>query len=332
MLKRRTSFTRICFAVVLMTSVMGYAPALTVLAQTGGQDSQYFPETGHTVRDPFYDFFLQHGGVEQFGYPITDDYIDSQTGLLVQYFQKARLEWHPDNPDPYKVQLGLLGEELGKKAGPISVDQIPLANDPTCYYFDETKHKVCNSFLTYYREHGGLDMFGYPITEYVYENGLIVQYFQRARMEWRPEKPAGQRVQTAPLGQIYYDYAGLDRGRLKPQPPLGNTIVLTPQVTRLTARASVLSAITRRGGTQTGYVYVSDQLGNPVSGAAVTLVVRDPTGSQTFNLPPTAANGTTVQTFPVSQAKPGQVVVMEFYVTYGGLFTTTRTSYMMWYY
>jgi hypothetical protein len=30
----------------------------------------------------------------------------------VQYFERARLEWHPTNVDPYKVQMGLLGREL----------------------------------------------------------------------------------------------------------------------------------------------------------------------------------------------------------------------------
>lgn len=299
-----------------------------VLAQSDNQE-QYFSETGHYVKWPFLDYFTQNGGVERFGYPITEAYAE-KNGQLVQYFQKARLEWHPNNPDPYKILLGLLGEELGKKQGPIPVSQIPSSTDPNCYYFPETGHKVCNSFLKYYRDNGGIDMFGYPITEYVYENGTIVQYFQRARMEWRPEKPAGQRIQTAPLGQIYYDWAGLDRDRLKPQPPPDGAPGI--QIKSITARASVLSAITRRGGNQTGYVYVADQLGNPVNGAVVTLVVRYPSGNVTYTLPPTTANGTTFQTFPVGSVKPGQMVVMEFFVTYDTLFTTTRTSYMMWYY
>ena len=33
----------------------------------------------------------------------------------VQYFERYRLEYYPDNPDPYKVQLGLLGHVAGDR-------------------------------------------------------------------------------------------------------------------------------------------------------------------------------------------------------------------------
>jgi hypothetical protein len=327
-LKRQVGFSRIGFVLLLTTLLVGLAP-LSAIAQTQ-DEGKYYPETGHNVREPFYAYYIKNGGVERFGYPITEAYIDA-SGLLVQYFQKARLEWRPANPDPYKVLPGLLGEDLGKKQAPIPVNQIPSATDPNCIYFAETGHKVCNSFLKYFNANGGVDAFGYPITEYVQENGMIVQYFQRALMEWHPEKPAGQRVLTARLGQIYYDWAGLDRNRLLPVEPIDGSPATT--VVQLKARASVLSAITHKGGVQTGYVYVFDQLGNPISGAAVTLVVRFPNGSTaSYTLPATGASGTTFQSFPVGSVKPGQMVVMEFIVTYAGLTTTTRTSYMMWYY
>ncbi|GIV97011.1 MAG: hypothetical protein KatS3mg057_1668 [Herpetosiphonaceae bacterium] len=31
--------------------------------------------------------------------------------MLTQWFERARFEYHPSNPDPYKVLLGLLGTE-----------------------------------------------------------------------------------------------------------------------------------------------------------------------------------------------------------------------------
>ncbi len=42
----------------------------------------YFPETGHTVRGAFLDFFNQHGGLRVFGYPITEEF--SFNGKTVQ--------------------------------------------------------------------------------------------------------------------------------------------------------------------------------------------------------------------------------------------------------
>lgn len=69
----------------------------------------YFPETGHTVAFAFREYFQTHGGAEILGYPITE--ITFENGSMVQYFQFARLEWHPQNPLGQKVQLGFLGEE-----------------------------------------------------------------------------------------------------------------------------------------------------------------------------------------------------------------------------
>ncbi|MBX6341852.1 MAG: hypothetical protein IRY97_05290, partial [Thermomicrobiaceae bacterium] len=52
-----------------------------------------------------------------FGYPISEEFRDPQTGLTVQYFERARFEYHPANPDPYKVLLGRLGAEALARSG-----------------------------------------------------------------------------------------------------------------------------------------------------------------------------------------------------------------------
>jgi hypothetical protein len=172
-------------------------------------------------------------------------------------------------------------------------------------------------------------MYGYPITEWFIENDRIVQYFQRAKMEWHPEKPEGQRIQLAPLGQLYYDYAGLDRSRLKANP--SGAVLSRNPITALRTRASVLIPVTPRGTLQTGFVYVTDQLGNPLDGAAVTLVVHHPQGDEAYTLRPTNNKGATFAEFDAGQARPGTVVSIEFIVAYNGLFARTRTSYMTWY-
>ena len=323
MFKRQLNFTGLLG--VLLLVAFAFAPF--VAAQS--DDSRYFPETGHTVREPLLSYFNATGGLARYGYPITDEYVDPQTGLLVQYFQNARLEWHPGNPDPYKIQLGLLGDDLGKRTPGIPVIKIPSAADPNCYYFPETGHTACFKFLEYWRNNGGLDLFGYPITEYMIENGRIVQYFQRAKMEWYPDKPEGQRMQLSPLGTIYYDFAQLDRNRLKANPKSAGF----GQVTSIRARASVLDAVVARGGPQTAYIFVTDQLGNPLSNVAVTLIVHFAGGDQSFTLPPTNDQGATFQTFNVGKAVPGTIVSMEFIVAYPGLRQMrTRTSYMVWFY
>jgi len=57
---------------------------------------------------------------------------------------------------------------------------------PACIYFPQTRHNLCFGFRAYWEQFGGLATFGYPITEEFQENGLTVQYFERARFEWHP--------------------------------------------------------------------------------------------------------------------------------------------------
>lgn len=307
---------------------LAIAPVASAQTPVPAVEFEYYNETGHNVTAPFLDFFKKTGGVERYGYPLTDAFADPNNGgLWVQYFQKARLEWHPGNPDPYKIQLGLLGDQLSKREPPIPVTLIPPASDPTCYYFGETGHTVCHKFLDYWRTNGGLDQFGYPITESKLENGRIVQYFQRARLEWHPERPENQRIQLAALGQIYYDYAQLDRGRLQQDMPLAGQ----PRVISLRARGTVADAVIARNERQTARIWVGDQLDKPVAGAAVVLIVRLPTGNQQYTMPPTDANGFSAVSFPAGRFAAGTVIALQFIVSYNTLNVSTRTSYLLWF-
>ena len=77
----------------------------------------YFPETGHTLSGKIGEYWWAHTGITNFGYPISEpvqevSQADGKT-YLVQYFQRTRLEYHPEHAGtPYEIQLGLLGREL----------------------------------------------------------------------------------------------------------------------------------------------------------------------------------------------------------------------------
>lgn len=273
--------------------------AVPATAQT---PSRYFSETGHTVSGDFLAFFDTRGGLEVFGYPITDQF--EENGRLVQYFQRVRVEWHPENPDPYKVQLGLLGDLLGYRSPPVPISQVPPANHPQQRYYPETGHTLSYAFLTYYDTHGGLDIFGYPITEFIVENGRIVQYFQRGKMEWHPENTRDRRVQLGFLGELYAEKY-VDPERLKPSAsnlgpapsPVGAT------TTTIDVSASLKYAITGRSGSQTLYVYVTDQWGKEVEGAVVSFVAHYSDGDRFFDMIPTDSVGYTSYTFDVGDRK-----------------------------
>jgi hypothetical protein len=156
--------------VAIVTVVLvAYVPAAPLQAQE--RNCEYFIETGHAVCDEFLEFFETRGALEIFGYPLTEAFDDSERGLRVQYFQRARMEWHPYNPEPYKVLLGLLIDELGYQFSPLPPEEIPPFNNNLHHYFPQTGHVVSHAFLQYFREHGGVDVFGYPRSEPMYVDG-----------------------------------------------------------------------------------------------------------------------------------------------------------------
>lgn len=62
-----------------------------------------------------------------------------------------------------------------------------MAQESSSRYFEETGYTVEDSFLSYWNEHGGLRIFGLPITEVEVKGDLKVQQFERARFELHPD-------------------------------------------------------------------------------------------------------------------------------------------------
>lgn len=148
----------------------------------------YFPQTGHHLsnRSGFLDFWRANGQVLIFGYPITEELVED--GKVVQYFERARFEYHPELAGTdWAVQLGLVG--LDVLGGPVPADVIDMQS-PGVRYFPETRHTLRGDFLEYWERRGGVQMFGYPLTEVQYENGRAIQYFERAKFEYYPEDVA----------------------------------------------------------------------------------------------------------------------------------------------
>jgi hypothetical protein len=73
-------------------------------------------ENGLRVCGAFLAYWRANGGLAQQGLPLTDLFaeVNPSNGreYVVQYFERARFEWHPESADPrYQVLLGLLGRE-----------------------------------------------------------------------------------------------------------------------------------------------------------------------------------------------------------------------------
>jgi hypothetical protein len=171
----------------------------------------YFAEVGHTVQGVFRTYWEGRGGLAQFGYPLTEEFVEvSPTDgkpYTTQYFERARFEHHPENRSPYDVLLGLLGRTIteGREREAPFQRTAPMSG-PGVMYFEPTGHNMPVQFSAFWQSHGGLPVYGYPISEAFQEvsptdgKPYLVQYFERNRLEYHPELPQAYRVSLGLLG------------------------------------------------------------------------------------------------------------------------------------
>jgi hypothetical protein len=305
---------------IILIGVLLLWGIVAAVSRAQAQDCRFFDESGHYVCDEFLEFYTERGDLAIFGYPLTDAYDDPGLGLRVQYFQRARFELHPDNPPPHTVQLGLLVDELGYIYPPVSQGEIPIVPDPNHQYFPETGHVVSHAFLKYFHEKGGADIFGYPRSELLYEAGSYVQYFQRSRMEWRPEDTAGRQVRLTNIGEVYTGRFEID------------TASLIGESRSLAVTASVRHVIVGQQDTQTVFVYVVNQLERPVEGVFVKgdIYQNNELVEHSCTFPETDSEGFTKCDFDFAPPQPGQKVVVAITASGDGLTGEAQTFFFPW--
>jgi hypothetical protein len=306
----------VTFAIILTLSLTG----INAYAQ-GSTKSEYFPETGHSVKGEFLQFYREiENPIAIYGYPITEEFTDKQ-GLLVQYFQRARFEYHPDKPEGQKVGLTKLGSLTYTPERQLIVNN-PLA----CRSFNETGYAVCFAFLEFFEENGGIAQFGYPISHFEFHDDLIVQYFQRARFEWRPWQGEGKRVGLTDLGRAYFDQTGLDLALLRVVKPLDLRI---KTVVDLNVRVFFQKPLTPRTDTQTAYILVQDQNLQPVDYVSCEVTVRLPDGtseSGTFR----SKEGVCTLSFQYEDQPKGRLVYVDVSVTYNEITSKMTRAFRIW--
>lgn len=289
----------------------------SVRAQT--PESEYFAETGHTVRGEFLRYYHSvPNPTLAFGYPLTEQFT-SKDGKTVQYFHRARFEL-----DPFQgVKLTPLGRETYSPE-----KQLVINNPLACRTFIETGYSVCYAFLEFFEGNGGVAQFGYPISPFEFRNNQIVQYFENARFEWRPERAEGQRIGITDLGRIYFEQLGEDPAFRKPAVRgfAGPDLVLQLQV-----RAFPANAVTKSSDWQTIYVLVQDQNLQPVVGARGEAVIRLASGSSYRQNIEFNDKGVGKLEFSFQNQPNGKLVNLDITAFYNGLQGKTTTSFRIWY-
>jgi hypothetical protein len=91
-----------------------------------------FPETGYAACGDIATYWNRNGGLARFGYPLTGEIQEPLEGNVytVQYFERRRIERHPELPGA-PLLLGLLGREVRDAlSAPITIPPDP-APQPT---------------------------------------------------------------------------------------------------------------------------------------------------------------------------------------------------------
>ncbi len=332
---QKTRFWRIARTLLALTVLaLGILPPHSGMAQWEGE-GHLFEETGYYVGGRFWQYFNEYGGLEIFGYPITT--VFEYQGVQVQFFQNARMEWHGDHPEPYKVQLGLLADELKYRRPPVPE---PMPRSRRRVYFPETGHSVAYAFLDYFREKGGIDLFGYPVTEMYFEDGKIVQYFQRLKMEWHPEDRTSP-IHIGNLGELYvsiyqsqmpahaFQRAG-EGGYNRPN----TSPTLQPTVSSIRAVVSLKYSVMSRQSEQVVSVLVTDGQGNPVPKAQVTVRLETPDGTVLPNSVHTVLTDgrglARIEDIPITEGQTGSQIIVHAEVTYNNLTTYAQNVFLLW--
>ncbi len=115
------------------------------------ENCSYYPETGHRLCFGIRSFWTANGGLPNFGYPLSEEFDERNQPppagdgqiYTVQYFERARVEWHPEHRETeYEFLLGLLGTEyLLKHGAPASAlerqSSVTAPADPTAFWWED---------------------------------------------------------------------------------------------------------------------------------------------------------------------------------------------------
>jgi len=216
-----------CFLLIcgLLAAVLACIPAVRPVHAA---DERCFPGKGACIAGRFLTYWQQNGGLAVFGYAISParDERDPETGrmILTQWFERARFELHPQNPAPYDVLAGRLGDDRLRQLGR-DWQRFPRAQPDTPHYFEQTGHAIAPQFWPVWSGRGldlgdrgisereSMAFWGLPLSEAQMETNssghtVLTQWFERARFEYHPNNNEPYKVL---LGLLAYEVSPADQ-------------------------------------------------------------------------------------------------------------------------
>ncbi|MEK7442416.1 MAG: hypothetical protein AAB571_08795 [Chloroflexota bacterium] len=283
----------------------------------------------HEVAEPFRDYYNAKGGALVLGVAMTSDLIEE--GVRVQYFQNVRLEYHPQLPEGKQVIPSSIGINFEGNSTPCIRPQDVA---PNAYYFD--CHSVRQEFLGFFNRQGGLQFFGYPISEMYISGTQLIQHFERASIVWNKSKPVEYQFGLANLGSqwcitVQKCISKKEPGSLITATPTSMLTLPAPSPKGLALKAlpefPVFDVKTQR---QTLRAWVTDDKGKPVSGVVVSFSIQYTINSERYETPPSDRNGYAFVSLAVKPYKPGDFILYKASVSQNGVTVSDNGSFVVW--
>jgi hypothetical protein len=199
--------------------------ALSIAPTRAQSDERCFDEVEYCISGRIREYWEQQGGLPFFGFPISpqEEMMIEGQPVEAQWFERNRLELHPENTPPYDVLLGRLGVDVLAQQGR-DWQSFPTDDSPAqgCLYFEQTGQNVCGDILAVWQSSGveidgvsgtsyeeSLAFFGLPISplqaEEIGGETYQVQWFERARFELHPENDPPYHVLLGRLGDEVFN-------------------------------------------------------------------------------------------------------------------------------
>lgn len=154
------------------------------------------PESGRYVKRDFRRAWELFGGRASFGLPLTEAFVRPADGRVVQYFEGALLEYHPQAAQDPFFHLYSEREQVSRLIRPVNLGETftegrefaPPRPGQHEEIFSETGYALAGMFREFYHSIGGEWRMGAPISnlrnEEVAGRQLQLQYFENGRLQW----------------------------------------------------------------------------------------------------------------------------------------------------
>jgi hypothetical protein len=161
------------------------ASASTPACCQGPTQSRFFRQTKHNLVGTFLSFWLQCGGLDTFGYPRSEPFVEN--ARWVQYMDRFELALQEGHIAAVPLGRLLTARRFFPRVA-------PFASRGDLMYFPSTGHTLGGRFRAFWQTHHGSLLLGSPISEVTRETNrdgsgraYQMQWFENGRLEYHPE-------------------------------------------------------------------------------------------------------------------------------------------------